>query len=167
MRQVIARIKNHWFNFGSGYRQAQIREFLKRHEGKEVTLTITEENSVRLRRFFEGAVVKYVFYQHMIPEWKNFKDCREALKLEFNRKYAIGVDGQRKEYAGSTKEMTKQEFREFVDKITTWMMQNGYEVPDPEEFKRWRDSAPEPGEIYPPVKRLQAIYEREIGKSQR
>ena len=45
-------------------------------------------------------------------------------------------------------------FRRFLEEVLRWMEQQGMELPDAEDFKRWRDSAPVKGEIYPPLKRL-------------
>lgn len=39
---------------------------------------------------------------------------------------------------------------------------NGYVVPDSEDYKRWRDSAPLKGEVYPPLARLIEWSDKEL-----
>lgn len=39
------------------------------------------------------------------------------------------------------------------------MEEQGFEIPDSEAFKAWADSAPAPGEVYPPVARMMRDYQ--------
>lgn len=135
--------------------------FFHRNKGKLAWLTIDDLPTTNIRRYFEGALVPAVFYQHYtkyadgnIGVWKDFKECREALKLEFLASYATSLDGERIRTSQSTANLTKRAFTAFVERISRWLEENEMEIPDPEEYKAWLNSAPPPGEIYPQLARL-------------
>lgn len=153
--RVRANIKNGEILFSSP--QAR-RAFFERNEGKDAIIDIDDAPTTNSRRYFEGALVPAVFYQHPKSGWIDFKDCREALKLEFLPGYTHTLGGERAKIARSTTELNKTGFLALIETITRWMHENGLEMPDPEDFKAWRDSAPAAHEMYPPLARLQAIY---------
>lgn len=136
------------------------RAFFERMEGKDGIIEADEAITVNSRRYFEGAVVPAVFYQHPKSNWIVFADAREALKLEFLPSYTHDLRGNRVKVAKSTTELTKAAFFKLLESITHWMTENGLEVPEPEDFKAWRDSAPAANEIYPPLLRLKTGYDR-------
>lgn len=150
-----AQIRNKQFVFSSFLAEAK---FFELTEGREVIITIDDAPTANMRRFFEGAVVPSVFFQNPKSGWENFKDAREALKLEFCSGYTKDLWGNSTRYARSTTELSKKKFTEFLEGVTHWMEENGMESPDPEDYKRWKDSAPSPGEIYPPLLRLKERY---------
>lgn len=150
-----AQIRNNQFVFSSF--MAEIK-FFELTEGREVIITIDDAPTANMRRFFEGAIVPSVFFQNPKSGWENYKDAREALKLEFCSGYTKDLEGKDMRYARSTTELSKKKFTEFLDNVTHWMEENGMESPDPEDYKRWRDSAPSPGQIYPPLLRLKERY---------
>ncbi len=129
------------------------KQFLVKHAGKEVKVEVDETPTSEMRRFFEGAIVPYAFYQSDLA-WEDFRETREALKLEFNFAYTLDLGGKRAKVAKSTTTLSKERFKRFLDEIEAWFRENGYEFPDPEQFKAWRDSAPDANEIYPPLQRL-------------
>lgn len=135
------------------------RVFFDHNEGKDAYLEIDDSPSDNLRRYFEGAVVPAVYYQHPHSGWGDFKDVREALKLEFLPSYTVDIHGERSKYARSTTELSKERFAGFVELVTQWLESNGMEVPDPEAYKNWRDSAPPAGEVYPQLARMKVAYD--------
>lgn len=133
--------------------------FKEKAEGKDIIITIDDEASANKRKFFEGAIVPAVFYQNPHSGWENFKECREALKLEFLPGWTKDFEGQRIKYARSTTELSNDKFGELIQDVIRWMQEQAMEIPDPEEYKDWRDSAPPPGEVYPQLQRLKDNYE--------
>lgn len=133
--------------------------FFEKNEGANAFLVIDDTPTDNMRRYFEGAVVPAVYYQHPFSGWADFKDAREALKLEFLAGYTLDIRGQRSKYARSTTELSKARFTAFLEEIAAWLTENGLEVPVPEEYIAWRDSAPAAGEVYPQLARMKASYE--------
>jgi len=132
------------------------------HKGAPVILEIDDAPTSEMRRFFEGAVVPYVFYQHPTSDWETFRDAREALKVEFLPVYTKTISGDRVKLSQSTAALSKAKFTAFLETVLRWMEQNGFEVPDSEDYKKWRDSAPGVGEVYPPLRRLIDNYKKNI-----
>jgi hypothetical protein len=60
--------------------------------------------------------------------------------------------------------VSKRVLKKLVDDVVSWMEGNGYEVSDPEAFKKWKDSAPPQGEIYPELARLMERHKNELDK---
>jgi hypothetical protein len=146
-----------------GDRQIQFSSALaaeKFWEKKGTPVSIVEDDrpSAELRRFFEGAVVPYVFYQSATA-WSNFRECREALKLEFLPGWTRDMRGVQVRTPRSTSELSKDGFRGFLGKIEVWMMDNAMDWPESDAYKAWRDSGPLKGEVYPPLARLKAVQE--------
>lgn len=135
------------------------RVFFERNEGQNASIEIDDAPTDNMRRYFEGAVVPAVYYQHPFSGWADFKDTREALKLEFLAGYTLDIRGQRSKYARSTTELSKARFTRFLEEIGAWLSENGLQVPDPEEYKVWRDSAPSASEVYPQLARMKVAYD--------
>lgn len=133
--------------------------FLERFKGQPAYLVIDDQPTANMRRYFEGAVVPAVFYQHPKSGWVDFGECREVLKLEFLGGVVHRIDGSVYEVAKSTSTLSKGQFRAFLDHVTMWLIDTGLECPDPDDYKAWRDSAPEAGQTYPPLLRLKQKYE--------
>lgn len=161
MKRVRARVKNKQILFTS---ERAAHMFFEMAEGKDLNITIDDAPTANMRRYFEGAVVPCVFYQFPHSGWASFKDAREALKFEFLVAYTKSLAGKRVKVAKSTTDLSKEGFRRFLDEVIHWLMENGLEFPDPEDYKAWRDSAPPAWEIYPPVLRLKMRYDEERGK---
>lgn len=152
-----AQIKNKGIQFDSDRTKAKLISL----EGAYLIIEVDDKPTSNMRRYFEGAVIPAIYYQHPKSGWADFKECREAIKLEFIPGYFNDLGGVRQKTARSTTELNKGRFRAFLDQITDWMQSNGLEVPDPEDYKNWRDSAPDAGEIYPPLKRLMELYSQQ------
>lgn len=142
--------------FGSDLTAARFYE----QEGKPVIIELDDRPSAEMRRFFEGAVVPYVFYQSGAA-WSDFRECREALKLEFLPSWARDLHGDRVKVARSTADLSKAAFRRFLEEVLRWMETNSMDLPDADEYRRWRESAPAKGEIYPPLQRLKDAHARD------
>lgn len=134
------------------------RAFFDRNDGKDGIFDIDDAPTASARRYFEGALVPAVYYQHPNSGWIDFGDAREALKIEFIPLYTRSLKGERLKLAKSTTDLTKAAFLKLIEDITHWLEENQMEVPDPEEYKAWRDSAPAAGEIYPPLARMRETY---------
>ena len=145
---------------GSGFSYARFHDWALKYQGKYLKLELDEPISGNKRRFFEGAVVPYFFYQHSIGVFEDFKDARECLKREFNPVFVKRFNGSIETQGGSTSGKSDKWFAAFLEKIQDRFMREGYEFPDSEDYKKWEDSAPDPGEIYPPLKRLVDDYKK-------
>ena len=152
--KIRARIVNKGIVFSSDKAKAMLLE----HNNTDIVIEVVDKPSLQMRRFFEGAVVPAVYYQHPESGWETFKDCREALKLEFLPLYVTRITGGKERVSQNTGDLTKEKFRTFLDKIMRWLEEQGLEMPDPEDYKSWRDSAPAADEIYPPLLRLRESY---------
>ncbi len=141
------------------------RMFFERNEGKEAHIELDDAPSEQMRRYFEGALVPAVYYQHPHSGWQDFSGAREALKLEFLPAYTLDLKGLRVKIAKSTTDLSKERFADFLSSVSVWLEENGLTVPDGMEYKAWRDSAPPAGEIYPPLARLREAFEAAKMKS--
>lgn len=128
-------------------------------KGKFVEIAIDDKPSAKMRRFFEGGIIPAIFWQLPAAGWTNFRECRDAVKYEFLPAWTRDTRGVRVRIARNTSDLSKEAFRTFLDKVTHWMKENGMDVPDPAEFNDWKNSAPGPGEEYPPLARLKALYQ--------
>lgn len=142
------------------FRSVMARVKFFEHKGKDVVMEIDDKPTSNMRRFFEGAVVPYTFYQHPDSGWETFRDAREALKVEFLPSYVKTIKGDKIKTARSTTGLSKARFTKFLETVLQWLEENGYEVPDSEDYKNWRDSAPGVGEVYPPLARIAEQYRR-------
>lgn len=126
--------------FGPDWKTDRVFNELKQYAGKPATLVvdIQVKESKKMRRFFEGAMVPYFCTLMHIFDRKNPDDVekvRELLKQEFGGEVTPTFSG------GVTKVCitSKGKLREILDSANQYLMENGYAVPDPELYKRWRD----------------------------
>lgn len=156
---IEARITNQRLDFGTSKEKA--KEFFAKNEGKVVRIIDTDKPSLNKRKFFEGAVVPYWFYQHPHAGWEDFSEARENIKLGFNVRYIRSRAGDLYAIPGNTGKMNREQFDQFLEKVSDGFMQNGLLFPDSDEYKAWVDSSPMVGEEYPPLLQLKEQYERE------
>ena len=139
------------------------RIYLKdKHAGKNAYITIDERANSEKIGFIEGAIKQYFFYQHLPGVYKDYSDARNGLKWATNStKWELDDRGNRKEVTVSMADIyeNKTKTQSFIDKCQDSFMQNGYEFPDSEHFKAWRDSGVGVDEVYPPLLRLKEKYE--------
>lgn len=141
------------------------RAFFDRANGKNAFLEIDDAPTAQMRRYFEGALIPAIYYQHPNSGWIDFWDAREAVLLEFLPRYTRTLRGEKVRSRKSSTELTKLAFTGLLERISAWMLENQEEVPDPMDFKAWRDSAPAAGEIYPPLARMKMVYDKAKEKS--
>ena len=155
--QAHAKIQDKKLSFETEYGEAL---FYQKFSGKSVTITDNDEASANLHRFYRGAVLYYIKYQHASGSWKNLKDLHIALKKEFAGSYwTKDLHGNQIETVDSFTGISKRKFRKFLDKVLNWMSEQHFEVCDSEAYHKWIDSAPPAGEEYPPLRRLRETYE--------
>lgn len=158
--QFRAKIKNRTLEFTSDQSKAKLLEY----EGSDIIITIDDKPSSNARRFFEGAVIPAIYYQLPHSGWRNFKECREAIKLEFLPSYTTTIKGERLKYPRSTDTLSKSGFADLIEHILNWMAEQGMELPDHIDYNAWNNSAPAKGEEYPPVKRMRLAYFEVTGR---
>lgn len=139
-------------------------KWLAENEGADFELREWKPTTWSKRKFFEGPVTQYFFYQHEPGAFDNFHEAREALKLECNPVRVKGITpGFAVTGAGSTANKPDKWFAAFLERIHhDVFLANGYEFPDPENYQEWLDSAPGPGEAYPPLELLVKNYKRKV-----
>lgn len=145
-------------------------EFAESNPGCEVRIDPMQDISPQARKFFEGGIIPFFFWQQYDPDgglvYKSYDEARNALKLEFAAEYTLDLKThKRKKVAGSTAEMTDSQFKEkFINPILRWMEENGFDLPDSEDYNYWHENAPASEKIYPPVLRLMRVALRMCGK---
>ena len=137
--------------------RAVVHDFLYKNRGKTIRVVLEEhkgEISNEKRGYFEGALLKS-FHHFQNKERVEIgyppyavSEMREILKKEFNGTMIVNSKGQSEKLGRSTNSMSNARFGKFIDKIVCYMEENGIPVPDPQEYKTWRDSAPDVGARY-------------------
>ena len=129
--------------------------FFERLEGKNVIIEENTASSSQQYKFLNGAIIPYIFYQNR--SWKDFKECRTALLEEYCPKYYYtSVGGETTFKRETTANRSKVWMNTLIEKIVRWMEEQGYEIPDTEDYQRYIDSAPL--EEYPPLNRIKWNY---------
>lgn len=154
------KILTHDFQFPSDY--AKLR-FFETNRGKDAYISVDDEPSDNMRRYFEGCLVPVTFYTHPYSGWLSFDEARDALKAEFLPAKSVASlrTHSSSRLIPSTLILNKAGFRQFVDAIVNWLLENQLCVADDidsENYKAWRDSAPAVDEDYPPLARLKMRY---------
>lgn len=135
--------------------------FLAKAEGKEITLELDESPTDEMRGFFHGAVVPAFFYLHPeVFDWKTFKDAREAIKLEYRPAWLTTKDRERKKYGQSMENISKKQMTILVNQVVKYLQENFDVQLDAKDYKKWKNSAPARGEVYPPTLRMKEKWER-------
>ena len=150
---------------GTETKQQMFAQFARENDGKRAKFVLDEEISYDMRKFFEGAVAPYFFFQSEVA-YNSIKEGRDALKKEFGKKiYQKDIHGKTEIVAISTAEYNKPDMQKLLDNITDYFRENGFIYPDSPDFKKWRDSSPLIGEIYPPLKLLISSWEKRTGRT--
>ena len=135
---------------------ANQKAYLQKKVGKRVNIEVDERTNEEKLRFIEGAITPYYFYQHNVGVFKNFRDARLSLKSLFNMGWYINPEGKQETVIESMSKIyaSKVKTQKFIDNCQRMFDENGYEFPDSEKYCAWRDSAPPPNAIYPPLEKL-------------
>lgn len=161
-----ARVEKGDIHFSSALARAH---FFSKNNGKAIIIEPDDSITAEMRRYFEGCIVPVVYYTHPASGWTSFRDARDAVKLEFlPSKPVKSLKGKiTARSVPSTADLSKEQFRQFIDAITRWLLENqlcGEDDLDSKNYIAWRDSAPGAAEIYPPLRRLKERHEVEMVK---
>lgn len=143
-----ATIKEGGLDFGSEYNRIRFNQYLKDNPGKRVKIEKYENPvSDEMRGYMFGAVIP--FLRQISPDtWTGMTDEQiyEILKKNFNYFEAYNPLTKRTERFGQSVMNTScknKKAMEFIQRIGDWVEENyNQTLPDPEEYKRFRDSAP-------------------------
>lgn len=140
----------------------RLLQWAKDNPNKYLKCSPHDEKTLDQLAFWKGALRWYWLYQN------SFVDLDEAernLKLEFchDVKYAKDKKHGIVTVLPSLADYSKQQLTDLIERVLNHWQENGYEAPDPEAFKSWRDSAPLKGSEYAPLKRLREAYEAKLG----
>lgn len=143
---------------------ANQKAYLQKKVGKRVNIEVDERTNEEKQRFIEGAITPYYFYQHNVGVFKNFRDARLSLKSLFNMGWYINPEGKQETVIESMSKIyaSKVKTQKFIDNCQRMFEENGYEFPDSEIYNKWKDSAPPPGAVYPPLQLLIERYKQQL-----
>lgn len=144
-------------SFGAPRTVYLMKERLKKVPGAYVNCELDTRETPAKRRFFEGAVTAYWFYQNPRSKWKSMAEARENLKLRWNAKETFDTEGNSIFLPKSTK-ISNRAFAEMLMHMQDDWSEEGYEWPDSEGYEEWLLTNPAPGIEYPPVLRLKEKY---------
>lgn len=137
---------NGTLRFNSGNHQAMFVDWLKSIAEKEVRIEQAKNPvSDEMRGYYFSAVIPAV--RKTCKEWEHLSsdELHEVLKKQFAYFEAWNSTTKRVERFGtpvmSDKSSTKKAM-EFLEQIASYLADCGVEMPDPEEWKKFRDSAP-------------------------
>ncbi len=140
---------------------ARFGDFLKANERKFLKIELVEPPVFSLKKFFEGPVVQYYFYQHGLKvPFRDFRDARESLKLLFNPIKIITSTGDVKTVPGSLSGKNAKFYDLFLKNIEKYFKENKYEFPNSQEYNDWIKTAPSVNELYKPVIHLVEVYKK-------
>ena len=137
------------------------KAFLVKHFGKNFVGEPDDRASDEKRRFIEGAIKPYFFYQHLPGVYKDFREAREGLKWACDyTKFEVDHRGMRREVTRSMNDIyaSTKKCVWFIDQCDVYFKENGYRFPDPDHFKEWENSSPLAGAVYPPLQKLLTAY---------
>lgn len=144
-------------SYGTERNEILIKERLKEWSGMYVKCEVDTRETIEKRRFFEGAVTPYWFYQNPKSGWKTLAEARDNLKLRWNGKDTFEANGKAIRIPLSTK-ISNKRFAEMLMVMERDWTEEGYEWPDSEAYNAWMLTFPPPGAEFPAVQRLKDKY---------
>lgn len=133
-------------NFGE-HNARNIKDWCKKHPGAPVRLeTAVNPVSQEMRGYYFGALLP--FLRVLVPEWGILSndELHEVLKKAFNFFDAYNPLSKRNERFGQpimSNDRQNKKAMEYVMRIAEWVETNYQQtMPDPEQYKKFRDSAP-------------------------
>jgi hypothetical protein len=130
------------------YTVAMFHDWCKENEGRQVRIEpVKKAVSVDMRNYYFGAVLPVV--RSTCDEWKNLNSLQihEIVKKMLFYFEAYNPKTERVERFGRSV-MSDSEWNntykatQFLDVVGDYLVQCGLEMPNSEEYKKWRDSAP-------------------------
>lgn len=119
------------------------RQHLREHEG-----AVYEIHQRTHKRTLSQNNLYWLYLGHIEDETGNNAEyLHELFRRTLLPPKFITVMGKEIKIPMSTTELNSYEFRNYMDKIAA---ESNVAIPDTEDFKRWRDSAPLVGETYKP-----------------
>jgi hypothetical protein len=119
------------------FSQSEFIEQLKAIPNTIVTLTLSKsgKRSSMQNRYYFGGVIPIV--RQGLKDMgivMSAEQTHSLLKFRFLKQEFISNDGEVIESTGSTKELSKQEFNEYIERIKQWAAEYlNIQIPDPEE----------------------------------
>ena len=147
MKVFISTIRNKGLTWKSDAHRAMFLDFLAQNDGKKLRIEL-EKNPVsdEMRGYYFACVIPTC--KSVIPEWKSMSndDVHEMLKKAFNSFDCFNPVTKRIERFGRSAmsdNSNTHRAMEFIEKIRLWLAEDYMkELPQPEEYKLLRDSAP-------------------------
>lgn len=143
----------------SDYNRQRMKVWLKENAGIWLQLKPLRDESSKMRRFFEGAVVPLMTYYREDMDYHNPEDLetmRNLLKVEFNGQMAM-INGKSHIIPKSTK--GSDVLPDFIERVIAWADEQGYqtELLDNNAYKIWNDTIRGYGEIDSYIDYLKSI----------
>lgn len=143
----IAIARNKKLYFPSEYGEVHFRMFLEKYEGRKIEIKLSRNPvSDEMRGWYYAAVLPTV--KSLVPQWSHLsnEEVHEILKKNFNYVEAWNPITNRNERFGKSvmsDESNTLMAIDYIEKIRQWCLENyATDLPDPEKYKKWRDSAP-------------------------
>ena len=128
--------------------------YLQKNAGKQIYCSIDERTNTEKVAFFE-IIVKYFFYQHNIGVFRDFSDARYSLKKMIGHtEFKINPNGELEETVRSMSEIYESNTKttQAIEKCDEYFRENGFQFPDSEHFKNFKDTNVDKGASeYPPI----------------
>ena len=155
MKPIDARIRAGKFEFS-------LAAVMQHPDGTTFKIIPADNRPVTKLRRFLIVCCKYFFYQHPHANWTDWRDAWNAIKLEIPLLFDMvwAIDGTRQKATKSTAGYSKRKMQPIVDAIIALMDDQGLITPDPIAYDAWLQSAPPPGEEFPPLARLIDRYKQ-------
>lgn len=132
---------------------------MSENNGKEVRIEPAKKKvSSQLRAYYFGAVIPALKQTNEQWEKLTSEELHEVIKKMFFYFETYNPITKRTERFGRSV-MKESDWNntakamEFLEVLADYLAQCGIDMPDPEQYKQWRDSAPDVGEDYKPNKR--------------
>lgn len=139
MKPYYAKVKDGHIWFGSN--ESEFLEFATKNPKMTYRVTAMLPESEHMRGYFEGPLVRAFAEQvYLIPKPSNEKleQIRDEAKA-----YFLGVDARETPFGALTVNIKSSKGREqltkLVENATEYLETNGYQVPNNELWKHWRD----------------------------
>lgn len=143
----LAIAKNKQLFFPSPYGEQHFRQFLEKYDGRKIEIRLAKNPvSDDMRGWYYVAVLPTV--KSLVPQWAELSndDVHEILKKNFNYIEAYNPVTKRNERYGKSVmsgESNTALAMDYIEKLRQWCLENyATDLPDPDKFKAWRDSAP-------------------------
>lgn len=148
----LAYAKDGKITMGAAVRKV-FQEWLVEIDGQQIQIELFKRTvSEGQRGYLFGAVIPLL--KRLVPAWAALDNDQvyEILKKNFNSFEAFNPLTQRIERYGQSVMAAGNDAETasaFIQEIGEWVQENyGRPLPDPEKYKRWKDSGPLKGEVY-------------------